>query len=54
MSILVSRLYQAEGITPEITAVYEYMATLLGADCAGDKDLTFMALRVSNQLRTYT
>ncbi|XP_012724535.2 apolipoprotein B-100 isoform X1 [Fundulus heteroclitus] len=40
------RLYKSEGVTPEITAVYEYMASLLGADCAGEKDLTFLTLRV--------
>uniref|UniRef100_A0A8P4GDW4 Vitellogenin domain-containing protein n=1 Tax=Dicentrarchus labrax TaxID=13489 RepID=A0A8P4GDW4_DICLA len=31
---------------PEITAVSEFMASLLGADCAGEKDLTFLILRV--------
>lgn len=47
----VVRLYQAEGsVTPEITAVSEFMASLLGADCAGDKELTFLALRVSDEL----
>uniref|UniRef100_A0A3Q2C9I7 Vitellogenin domain-containing protein n=1 Tax=Cyprinodon variegatus TaxID=28743 RepID=A0A3Q2C9I7_CYPVA len=40
------RLYKSEGVTPEITAVYEYMSSLLGADCAGEKELTFMTLRV--------
>uniref|UniRef100_A0A8C4FGP8 Vitellogenin domain-containing protein n=1 Tax=Dicentrarchus labrax TaxID=13489 RepID=A0A8C4FGP8_DICLA len=29
-----------------ITAVSEFMASLLGADCAGEKDLTFLILRV--------
>uniref|UniRef100_A0A8D3B7A4 Vitellogenin domain-containing protein n=1 Tax=Scophthalmus maximus TaxID=52904 RepID=A0A8D3B7A4_SCOMX len=46
LSNVVRKLYQSEGVTPEITAVSEFMASLLGADCAGDKDLTFMALRV--------
>lgn len=51
MSVFVTRLYQAEGrITPEITAVSEFMASLLGADCAGEKDLTFLTLRVGDQL----
>lgn len=50
MSHFANRLYQAEGVTPEITAVFEYMTTLLGADCAGEKELTFLALRVGNQL----
>ncbi|MEQ2309852.1 hypothetical protein AMECASPLE_002761 [Ameca splendens] len=40
------RLYKAEGVTPEITAVNEYMASLLRADCAGEKELTFLTLRV--------
>uniref|UniRef100_A0AAX7U3W8 Vitellogenin domain-containing protein n=1 Tax=Astatotilapia calliptera TaxID=8154 RepID=A0AAX7U3W8_ASTCA len=40
------KLYKSEGVTPEITAVYNYIASLLGADCAGDKDLTFLTLRV--------
>ncbi|KAM8846967.1 apolipoprotein B-100-like [Synchiropus picturatus] len=43
----VKKLYAEEKkVTPEITAVYEFIASLLGADCAGDKDLTFLALRV--------
>ena len=48
MSEFVTRLYQAEGVTPEITAVSDFMNSLLGADCAGEKDLTFMTLRVGN------
>ncbi|XP_028253196.1 apolipoprotein B-100-like [Parambassis ranga] len=40
------KLYKAEGVTPEITAVYEYLASILGADCAGEKDLMFLTLRV--------
>ncbi|KAE8286764.1 Apolipoprotein B-100 [Larimichthys crocea] len=46
LSNAVRKLYQAEGVTPEITAVSEFMASLLGADCAGDKDLIFLTLRV--------
>ncbi|KAM9840237.1 apolipoprotein B-100-like [Aulostomus maculatus] len=47
LSNAVKKLYQAEGIiTPEIAAVSEFMSSLLGADCAGDKDLTFLTLRV--------
>lgn len=49
MSNFVTRLYQAEGVTPEVTAVSEFMVSLLGADCAGEKDLTFLTLRVGNQ-----
>lgn len=45
--LLLHRVYKAEQkITPEIAAVYEYLASILGADCAGDKELTFLALRV--------
>uniref|UniRef100_A0A3Q2WUG3 Vitellogenin domain-containing protein n=1 Tax=Haplochromis burtoni TaxID=8153 RepID=A0A3Q2WUG3_HAPBU len=39
-------LRRSPRFTPEITAVYNYIASLLGADCAGDKDLTFLTLRV--------
>ncbi|XP_032399124.1 apolipoprotein B-100 [Etheostoma spectabile] len=46
LSNAVRKLYQAEGVTPEITAVSEYMTSILGADCAGEKDLTFLTLRV--------
>nr|XP_046228823.1 apolipoprotein B-100-like [Scatophagus argus] len=46
LSNIVRKLYQAEGVTPEITAVSEFMASLLGADCSGDKDQTFLILRV--------
>ena len=43
----VSRLYQAEGkVTPEITAVSEFMASILDSDCAGEKELTYLTLRV--------
>ncbi|CAJ1077019.1 apolipoprotein B-100-like [Xyrichtys novacula] len=46
LSNAVRKLYQAEGVTPEISAVYEYLASILGADCPGEKDLTFQTLRV--------
>uniref|UniRef100_A0A4W5MPT2 Vitellogenin domain-containing protein n=1 Tax=Hucho hucho TaxID=62062 RepID=A0A4W5MPT2_9TELE len=43
----VTRLYQTEGkVTPEIAAVSEFLASLLGADCAGEKELTFLTLRI--------
>ena len=43
----VARLYQAEGkVTPEIIAVSEFMASILGSDCAGEKEMTFLTLRV--------
>uniref|UniRef100_A0A8C5G644 Apolipoprotein B-100-like n=1 Tax=Gouania willdenowi TaxID=441366 RepID=A0A8C5G644_GOUWI len=46
LSNVARRLYKAEGVTSEITAVSEFMASLLGADCAGEKELTFLVLRV--------
>ncbi|KAM6992474.1 apolipoprotein B-100-like [Tautogolabrus adspersus] len=46
LSNAVRKLYQAEGLTPEITAVSEYMTTILGPDCPGEKDLTYLSLRV--------
>ncbi|XP_054618361.1 apolipoprotein B-100-like [Dunckerocampus dactyliophorus] len=47
LSNTVRKLYQTEGkVTPEITAVSDFLASLLGPDCAGDKDLTFLTLRV--------
>uniref|UniRef100_A0A3Q1IQG0 Vitellogenin domain-containing protein n=1 Tax=Anabas testudineus TaxID=64144 RepID=A0A3Q1IQG0_ANATE len=46
LSNTVKKLYKAEGVTPEITAVSEFMGSLLGADCAGDKELMFLTLRV--------
>lgn len=49
MSNPVTRLYQVKGVTPEITAVSEFISSLLGTDCAGDKDLTFLTLRVGIQ-----
>ncbi|XP_068199369.1 apolipoprotein B-100-like [Antennarius striatus] len=46
LSNVARKLYQAEGVTPEIMAVYDFISTLLGADCAGEKELTFLTLRV--------
>ncbi|KAG7508735.1 apolipoprotein B-100-like [Solea senegalensis] len=46
LSIAVKKLYSEEGLTPEITAVSEFVTSLLGADCAGEKDLTYLTLRV--------
>ncbi|XP_029903069.1 apolipoprotein B-100-like [Myripristis murdjan] len=47
LSNVVRKLYQAEGqVTPEITAVSQFMVSILGEDCAGEKELTYMALRV--------
>ncbi|KAJ7988062.1 hypothetical protein DPEC_G00319740 [Dallia pectoralis] len=44
---VVRKFYESEGrITPEIAAVSQYLLSLLGADCAGEKDLTFLTLRV--------
>ncbi|XP_076613031.1 apolipoprotein B-100-like [Chaetodon auriga] len=46
LSNTVKRFYKAEGkLTPEIHSVAEFMAAQLG-DCSGDKDNTFMTLRV--------
>ncbi|XP_041814378.1 apolipoprotein B-100-like [Chelmon rostratus] len=46
LSNVVKRFYKAEGrLIPEIHAVAEFMAAQLG-DCSGDKDSTFMTLRV--------
>uniref|UniRef100_A0A8C7F9V4 Vitellogenin domain-containing protein n=1 Tax=Oncorhynchus kisutch TaxID=8019 RepID=A0A8C7F9V4_ONCKI len=33
-------------VTPEIAAVSEFLVSLLGADCAGEKELTFLTLRI--------
>uniref|UniRef100_A0AAY4CBI6 Vitellogenin domain-containing protein n=1 Tax=Denticeps clupeoides TaxID=299321 RepID=A0AAY4CBI6_9TELE len=33
-------------VTPEIIAVYDFMASIIGSDCAGDKDLIYLTLRV--------
>ncbi|XP_037101237.1 apolipoprotein B-100-like isoform X1 [Syngnathus acus] len=47
LSNAVKKLYQAEEkVTPEITAASDFMASLLGPDCSGEKDLTFLTLRV--------
>ncbi|XP_046905722.1 apolipoprotein B-100-like isoform X3 [Hypomesus transpacificus] len=47
LSNVVRKLYQAEGkVTPEIIAVSEFMASILGSDCAGEKEMTFLTLRV--------
>lgn len=41
-----NRFYKAEGkLIPEIYSVAEFMGSQLG-DCSGDKDNTFMTLRV--------
>ncbi|XP_070782434.1 apolipoprotein B-100-like [Enoplosus armatus] len=46
LSNVVKRFYNAEGkLIPEIYSVAEFMAAQLG-DCSGDKDNTFMTLRV--------
>ncbi|XP_056150533.1 apolipoprotein B-100-like [Lampris incognitus] len=46
LSNVVKRFYKAEGkLIPEIHSVAEFMAAQLG-DCSGDKDHTFMTLRV--------
>ncbi|KAM3603273.1 uncharacterized protein V6R79_019676 [Siganus canaliculatus] len=46
LSNVVKRFYKAEEkLIPEIYAVAEFMAAQLG-DCSGDKDTTFMTLRV--------
>ncbi|XP_076612758.1 apolipoprotein Bb, tandem duplicate 1 [Chaetodon auriga] len=46
LSNVVKRFYKAEGkMMPEIHSVAEFMASQLG-DCSGDKDNTFMTLRV--------
>lgn len=46
LSNVVKRFYKAEGkLIPEINSVAEFMAAQLG-DCTGDKDNTFMTLRV--------
>ncbi|KAL6485915.1 hypothetical protein MHYP_G00053070 [Metynnis hypsauchen] len=33
-------------VTPAITAVHNYVSSILGTDCAGDKELTYLILRV--------
>ncbi|KPP70386.1 apolipoprotein B-100-like, partial [Scleropages formosus] len=47
LSNSVRKLYRSEQkVTPEITAVSEFMASLLGTECNGNKDMTFLTLRV--------
>ncbi|KAK2856130.1 hypothetical protein Q5P01_004865 [Channa striata] len=46
LSNAVRKLYKANGLTPEITDVSEFISSLLGPDCAGEKELTFLTLRV--------
>ncbi|KAF6723984.1 Apolipoprotein B-100 [Oryzias melastigma] len=46
LSIATRKLFKSEGVTPEISDVYEFMTSLLGGDCAGEKDLTFLTLRI--------
>jgi hypothetical protein len=44
---VVSRQFQADQqVTPAITAVAEFIASLLSSDCPGEKDLTYLTLRV--------
>ncbi|XP_026089616.1 apolipoprotein B-100-like [Carassius auratus] len=44
---VVKRHFQAEGqITSEILKVSNFITSILGADCAGEKDLTYLTLRV--------
>ncbi|KAJ3607019.1 hypothetical protein NHX12_026534 [Muraenolepis orangiensis] len=46
LSNIVKKFYKAEGkLIPEIYSVAEFMTAQLG-DCTGDKDITFMTLRV--------
>uniref|UniRef100_A0A3B4AT09 Vitellogenin domain-containing protein n=1 Tax=Periophthalmus magnuspinnatus TaxID=409849 RepID=A0A3B4AT09_9GOBI len=41
------KLATAEGYeVPEVAAVSEFFMSILGADCSGDKELTFLTLRV--------
>ncbi|KAL0965051.1 hypothetical protein UPYG_G00276130 [Umbra pygmaea] len=52
MSNIVKRFYKAEGkVTPEIKAVAEFAAAQLG-DCSGDKEKTFLVLRVVGNMAT--
>ncbi|RXN25662.1 Apolipoprotein B-100-like protein [Labeo rohita] len=47
LSNVVRRHFQAEGqLTSEILEVYNFITSILGADCAGEKDLTYLTLRV--------
>lgn len=49
----VYRLYDTQGSVPEVAAVNEFLNSLLGADCAGEKELTFLTLRVGNALKNH-
>ncbi|KAL4624223.1 apolipoprotein B-100 [Arapaima gigas] len=47
LSNTVRKLFQIRGkVTPEITDVADFMASLLAGDCTGKEDQTFLALRV--------
>lgn len=47
LSNVVRRHFQAEGqLTSEILEVSNFITSILGADCAGEKDLTYLTLRV--------
>uniref|UniRef100_A0A673JJC8 Apolipoprotein B-100-like n=1 Tax=Sinocyclocheilus rhinocerous TaxID=307959 RepID=A0A673JJC8_9TELE len=47
LSNVVRRHFQAEGqLTSEILEVSNFINSILGADCAGEKDLTYLTLRV--------
>ncbi|XP_028838814.1 apolipoprotein B-100-like [Denticeps clupeoides] len=47
LSNVVRKFYEDERkVTPEIIAVYDFMASIIGSDCAGDKDLIYLTLRV--------
>ncbi|ROJ39902.1 Apolipoprotein B-100, partial [Anabarilius grahami] len=47
LSNAVRRHFQTEGqLTSEILEVYNFITSILGADCAGEKDLTYLTLRV--------
>lgn len=47
LSNVVRKLYQNKAkITPELADVAEFVTSILGADCAGEKELTFLTLRV--------
>ncbi|MBN3313712.1 APOB protein, partial [Atractosteus spatula] len=46
LSSSVKKFYQNEGkVTPEVTEVAEFMAFMLGSDCSGDEDQTYLTLR---------
>lgn len=45
--IYLFRHFQAEGqLTAEILEVSNFITSILGADCAGEKDLNYLTLRV--------